>query len=467
MPSADPTTASSNLSKPFSISFGSKKPKSTEATASKKRPHSALAEPDSDHEVDSSGPQLVSAFDQSGAIFTNGISDSKAPLVIPAEKNRDWREESRKKRRKNLLPAEVQAAQKVSGNDDGKTAHIERDEVSKVSGIQFINRDQDGDSTMAEEAVPQNPALPDHVVKSADEEAMESLLGARKTSTLQIPMSEANNPNDYDPSDPSLSDYANEDERFRADLSSRPEVPSLDDYTAVPVEGFGPALLRGMGWKDGEAVGKRRAESSTPKAIVVKERRPALLGIGAKETPGGVGDEFGTWGKAAKGKRKTDMTYNPVLLQNSKTGEMLTEEELAKKKEEQKKAGKEDDWRARRDRNLRIDLDRKSERKEKERLAIEDGRNGEISRDRNRYEKSKRHNHSPEDQRKRDRSRSKERRKRDSSRDSERRRIDRDRDVVEPRYGSSHKHLRSRESSHHHSSSRRGRSRSAEHSYRR
>ena len=38
--------------------------------------------------------------------------------------------------------------------------------------------------------------------------------------------------------------------------------------------------LRGMGWKDGEEIG--RSKNSTSKVKDVK-RRPALLGIGAKE----------------------------------------------------------------------------------------------------------------------------------------------------------------------------------------
>ena len=31
---------------------------------------------------------------------------------------------------------------------------------------------------------------------------------------------------------------------------------TLDDYEAMPIEIFGEAVLRGMGWKKGEAIGK-------------------------------------------------------------------------------------------------------------------------------------------------------------------------------------------------------------------
>ena len=34
--------------------------------------------------------------------------------------------------------------------------------------------------------------------------------------------------------------------------------PVLADYDLVPIDEYGLALLRGMGWKDGEGIGKDR-----------------------------------------------------------------------------------------------------------------------------------------------------------------------------------------------------------------
>ena len=465
MPLASPSTTTALPSKPFSISFGSSKPKSVSVTAPKKRPHSALAGPDSDHEDEGSKTELVSAFDQSGAIVSGSNVKAQAPLVIQAERNRNWREESRKKRRKNLLPAEVQAAQKFEKNGEHPHAYAERDEVSTVSGIQFVDQDKTGDQIMIEtETTKDSPERKPPITKTVDEEAIEALLGTQKKSTLQIPTLVAEEPDDSISSSIHNSDYTNEDDRFRADVASRPNVSTLEDYAAVPVEEFGAALLRGMGWKEGEAIGKRRAGIPAPKEPKFKERRPALLGIGAKETPGGVGDEFGAWGKATKGggKRKTDLSYNPVMLQNSKTGEMLTEEELQRKKEEQTKADKEGDWRERRDKNLRIDEERKMERKEKNRLAIEDRSHygGDVKDSRSRDREF-------DGERRRDRSRSKERRKRDRSRDSERRYRDREIDSDERRHSASRRPSRSRERNKHYSASRRERTRSGERRHRR
>ena len=450
MPSVDTPPAAAGASKPFSISFSSAKPKPAATLSPKKRPHSALAD-HSGSEDEGSGPQLVTGFDQSaGGAITNGSGKNQAPLVIQVEKNRDWREESRKKRRKNLLPHEVQAAQSARAEGE-QTAQVERDGVSKSSGLEFVRRDEDGDTDMSEaQAIQQNTEHSAQPPKSADEEAMQALLGGEKKSTLRIPAIDEDEQNGYDTAEPSYTDYQNEDDRFKADVASRPDVATLDDYAAVPVEEFGAALLRGMGWREGEPVGKRRSGATAPDKPRIVERRPALLGIGAKEVPGGVGDEFGAWGKVAKGKRKTDLTYSPVLLKNSVTGEMLTEEELeAKKQKEKEEKGRgkgDDDWRERRDRNLRVDAERKEDRRDRERLAIEDGRNGD---------------------RRRERSRSKERRRRDRSRSKESRRRDRSWENVKSRHSSSRRHSRSRERTRYSSASRRERSRSAERRHRR
>lgn len=407
----------------------------------------------------------MSGFDQSGAVVTNGKKEEKVVLIIPAEKNRDWREESRKKRRKNpvpaekdrglreesskkkgknLLPAEVQAASSGK-NEELKAAQVDRDEVSKQSGISFVQKDEDGDTTMAmaedktsQKTLEQVAKVP----KTQDEEALEALLGGERISNLVLPALEDDR-DGYTQEDTIYEDYTNEDDRFKADVASRPDVSTLDEYAAIPVDGFGAGLLRGMGWKDGDSVGKRRTQGTTSASKPrVVERRPALLGIGAKEVPTGVGDdELGAWGKGAKGKRKTDLTYNPVILKNSVTGEMLTEEELEKKKKlELNGNGKgQEDWRERRDRNLAIDGRRKEERRE--RLLIEENGNS-----------SSRHSSS-----RRERSRSKER----SSHNSSSRRRSRSRDR-------SHHHGSSRrERSPHGKSSRRDRSRSDERRHRR
>ncbi|KAJ1724924.1 hypothetical protein LPJ53_000850 [Coemansia erecta] len=74
------------------------------------------------------------------------------------------------------------------------------------------------------------------------------------------------------------------------------EEDSLSDdvdeetYERVPVEAFGAAMLRGMGWKgEGEDTEKDKDKSgkSRSKNHVDFTPRPSLLGLGAKPKPGG------------------------------------------------------------------------------------------------------------------------------------------------------------------------------------
>ncbi|KAI4183520.1 MAG: hypothetical protein L6R41_005348 [Letrouitia leprolyta] len=433
MPSASlPDNSPSISSKPISISLGAPRQISnpTKATSSalnpRKRPHSSLNE-DSDADADAEAaaqrsPQLVSAFDHSagGAISVNGVDKAKQPLVIQRLENRDWRGESRRKEKKNknLLPAEIQA--QINGisrlGQTNRAGEVERDEVSQRSGLQFIStplkgeeKDGDGDVGMKMNS---DVGEAERKPKSADEEALEALLGdGSKNSTLIVP-AVSQTEEDEDGYRNGMAGMS-EDDQFRSDVASRPDSASLDDYARVPVEEFGLGMLRGMGWKEGEVVGKRKDQVS--KARVV-ERRPALLGIGAKEVPGGIGEELGAWGKVTKGKnnKKMDKTYNPVLLKNSKTGEMLTEEELQAKKEKQMMEEKE--WKERRDRNLAIDDEKKSERKRREREKEHtDGSSRSRRRERSRSSDSRYHSSRRERSRSSDHRRGSSRRERSSS----------------------------------------------------
>jgi len=63
------------------------------------------------------------------------------------------------------------------------------------------------------------------------------------------------------------------------DVSLRPEESTLDDYDRVPIEQFGLAMLRGMGWSKTGGIGL-----TNQKAVDMKEPqvRPKGLGLGAE-----------------------------------------------------------------------------------------------------------------------------------------------------------------------------------------
>ena len=433
--------------KPFTISFTkTKAPSSSKPLGTRKRPHSSIAEEDSDDEDKPPKTQLVSAFDHSvgGAISVNDLDSNKGPLVIKSQQNQFWREGSLKKKGKNLLPAEIQAAgiEKTT-----KKISAETDSAAQTWGLSFAKPQatiSDGEPAKAGASSAAESEAHPIIRHTEDDEALDALLGnGIKKSTLILPV--AGNHNE---SMDVWLERGNEDDRFRADVASRPDAASLDEYAAVPVGEFGPAMLRGMGWKEGDTFGSRKGQFFKPREIA---RRPALLGIGAKEMPGGV-EELGAWGSSAKAKRKPDKIYNPVLLRNSATGEIISEEELEKRK--QNDSLDEQDWKERRDKNLALDSEKKERKKHKAEDSLERGnrsrRHRSNSADRSHYSSSKRcRSSSPE----RDRN-SSSRRRRSRSNDH-------------PRHSSSRRDRSRSPRRSHHKSSRRARSRSRDRRHRR
>jgi G patch domain/KOW motif-containing protein len=66
-------------------------------------------------------------------------------------------------------------------------------------------------------------------------------------------------------------------ENRHLDLSDLPDEEA--DYEAVPVQAFGKALLRGLGWKEGQPIGKNVKNIVAP---VITAPRPKGLGLGAE-----------------------------------------------------------------------------------------------------------------------------------------------------------------------------------------
>ncbi|KAK2187174.1 hypothetical protein NP493_173g04014 [Ridgeia piscesae] len=60
-------------------------------------------------------------------------------------------------------------------------------------------------------------------------------------------------------------------------VSLRPEEPDPADYDRVPIDDFGFAMLRGMGWKTGQGLGKNNEVIAPIQAVA----RPKGLGLGA------------------------------------------------------------------------------------------------------------------------------------------------------------------------------------------
>jgi hypothetical protein len=380
-----------------------------------------------DEEDDSGKQQEISGWDaaEGGAVDIGGPKEKEAPRVIPALPNRNWREDAR---RRQLAKAPHTKAQNTE-----VTEQMEQPQIQY--GLTILKKEDQQDNAAEEEPTPAEPMedVQDNLTEEQrlEKKALDALINGKPTDEgLVIPLH-------------------NDEDAFQSDLRSAPDAPTLDAYEATPIEGFGAALLRGMGWKDSDAGGKNGA----PAKIKQVKPRPALLGIGAKEDAA-AGVELGDFkGNRGKGKNK-QQSYNPVALRNKKTGEVITEEELKAKleqqdmvqeepkrrrederrsdKERERRRGK-DDYDDRRDRrkDKYRDEEYDSERRREKRRDRDDDHDSERRRDRRRDEdhdserrrdKRRERSRSPSDK-KRDRYRS---RSRDPKRDRDRR--DRSRD---------------------------------------
>ncbi|KAI1925202.1 DNA primase large subunit Spp2 [Ophidiomyces ophidiicola] len=397
MPNPSPPSTKHSTTKPFSIALSSKArtaqragastssfplPRGTDLSTSKLQASSCdfhNNDSDSDAEHKESAHVEVSGFDQSsGGAINKYICEtkSKEPLVIKVDKRNGWRERLLRSERakKSWLPEEVKAQKEAQCQGKETAVDVETDRPETKSGLSYAsdlgitghksNGGNSIDSETQEKSVTRADTEEYSKTRdvSQDEIALQALIRESKgdieqQSNLIIqsqPRPDAHN--EYD-----------ETRSFRDDVAHRPDSASLADYTAIPVEQFGAALLRGMGWKEGQPVGRGRysnTSSSQQKdanlAPRIPERRPGYLGIGAKDISGKSGSaelELGAWGKAAMRKGKPgEGLYTPVLMKSKKTGEMITEEEFKKLTKDQGQskdlADQDKEWKERRDRNL-------------------------------------------------------------------------------------------------------------------
>ena len=78
---------------------------------------------------------------------------------------------------------------------------------------------------------------------------------------------------------PGYDDAKDDKDKYKNDMMQRPEETSMDEYSVMPVTSFGLAMLKGMGYKEGGAIGGVNKSVAKPRVGIP---RPKLLGIGAK-----------------------------------------------------------------------------------------------------------------------------------------------------------------------------------------
>ncbi|KAG6035263.1 hypothetical protein E4U19_005053 [Claviceps sp. Clav32 group G5] len=302
---------------------------------------------ESDSESDSQHRrhETIVAFGQDGAETdraTGADQPRKKQYVIARQPNRDWRSEIKAQRRsKNLLPEEAQQQQNGHGQNSSSAQNRQSNPAEPDDGLKWgltIAAEQKADAgqnqgatddcdikdaEQTQKALEQKaqertsnsaPAYPpDTKPRTDDEEAINALLGKKTGPERRIPA-------------------PSEDEVYKRDAADAGAASTLEDYEAMPVEEFGAALLRGMGW-NGESMG--------PKVKEVR-RRPARLGLGAEELKDA--EDLGGWNqKGAKGKSR------PRLADYRR--------EESRRKEERTK-GREDSYKREREREREKDKER-------------------------------------------------------------------------------------------------------------
>lgn len=189
-------------------------------------------------------------------------SNGGAPLVIPALKNRDWRELARRRRGVvGYVPGQGPNTNTngVVGQDSINTGPVLVGlQVKARTMVAAEERNGDGDGGDVE-------MVAKVVEETEDEMALRLVLAESSKGEgddgpviESIPIQQRQTITEAD--------------ALKQDVEELPDSASLEDYARVPVAQFGAALLRGMGWK-----AKKDSELYLPEA------RPALLGIGAKE----------------------------------------------------------------------------------------------------------------------------------------------------------------------------------------
>ncbi|PBK74425.1 hypothetical protein ARMSODRAFT_930062 [Armillaria solidipes] len=250
-------------------------------------------QPDSSDDDDEEQDELVTAFDRFGAQrFNKPKKPHQGPLVIPALKNKDWRELARKRRSANqYVPASGQARTGADGSVGGMGTRDSINSGPVLSGLQMRKKMIKVEQDVGQEMEVQMEDVT--MEETEDQKALRAIL-AGDTEGIDGPQVDI------------IPTPVSEDDAYKQDIDELPDPATLADYNRVPVSQFGAAMLRGMGWKEGTAAtrkgGKGMVEPYLPEA------RPALLGIGAKEQ-----EVYDDGSGKKNGNKRPDRRYVPVV----------------------------------------------------------------------------------------------------------------------------------------------------------
>ncbi|KAI9485717.1 MAG: DExH-box splicing factor binding site-domain-containing protein [Benjaminiella poitrasii] len=226
---------------------------------------------DDDDEVDDVRDERVIGFED------NKIKEAEpkkkdVPLIIPSTPNVDWRA-SAKHKKELFVPERAQQMADTSASQQPEVLSQNGNsfglQIQKKEKVETSVSNDDVQAIVSERIEETTISKIEESQKTLEERAVEAIIKESKGEDLN----ESNDTKIVIPADETLV--------FRDDVKNRPDETTMDDYERIPVDEFGAALLRGLGWKEGDGIGRNRKNTPAPSSAPVQQRE-ALLGLGAK-----------------------------------------------------------------------------------------------------------------------------------------------------------------------------------------
>lgn len=221
--------------------------------------------------------EMVDTVDKRGAFHKDNVPKKKAPLVIKAVPNKSWAVLSENQ----AHPAGPLEDTVRYGLTEYTAPQPTVTELTEKGGEEFPVAGSPNETATGPKVTDESPE-----VVSPKARARQELLSGPLAPTLTI--------------------RRDETEQYHHDVASLPPPTSQQEYEAVPVEAFGAALLRGMGWKGAKG-----------KATPAVAKRPVFLGIGAEPMPEDLAEESG---------REATQIYSPFVKRDRATGVVVERE---------------------------------------------------------------------------------------------------------------------------------------------
>ena len=207
-----------------------------------------------------------------------GFALPRAPAAAGGPAAAD-REAAAKRRRRNLLLGEDDAAGGPGGGGPrppGGEYVIPRQEDTFQVGVGRTDRKFNPDRYVPEEE--REVKQEDRFEAAAPEVKVEVTYGLQSRGARPVAAGGLPGKRKREPAAGRAAPLVDEAQQYREDLARLPEQASLDAYEAMPVAEFGAAMLRGMGWKEGQGIGRNKEEVKAVEYV----KRPDRLGLGAK-----------------------------------------------------------------------------------------------------------------------------------------------------------------------------------------